>query len=224
MFQDRADAGAQLAEALARAPLPLRPVVFALPRGGVPVALPVAGRLGAPLDLLMVRKLGLPGQPEVAAGAVVDGAAHDVVFNERIMRAMSLTEADFVDDIRHRLAEIKARRAKYLKGRAPIDVAGRCAIVVDDGIATGATVRAALRALRRRAPSEIILAVPVAPADAIDELKPLVDRLVCLETPAPFWAVGAAYRVFDQVSDDTVAQILNEAPIDGAENAEGQNP
>ncbi len=207
MFKDRDEAGAALAEAVA-AEAPDAPVVLALPRGGVPVAQPVARRLNAPLDLLMVRKLGVPGQPELAAGAVVDGAAHQVVFNRDVLRMLGQSEADFDDAIREKLDEIETRRKTYLQGRAPVDVEGRTAIVVDDGIATGATVRAALTALRQRSPRAIWLAVPVAPRAAIAEIRPLVDRLICLEVPHLFQAVGAHYARFDQVSDAEVAAAM----------------
>ncbi len=217
MFNDRDDAGRQLAEAVAAA-APRAPVVLALPRGGVPVARPVARRLGAPLDLLLVRKLGVPGQPELAAGAVVDGAAHEVVFNADVLRMTGLAEGDFDHAIRDKLKEIEARRQSYLQGRAPVDVEGRTAIVVDDGIATGATVRAALKALRRRAPQAIWLAVPVAPREAIAEMEPLVDRLICLEVPPMFYAVGAHYARFDQVDDaEVVAGMRAEAEQSGKE-------
>ena len=210
MFHDREEAGRALAERLG-AMKPQRPVVLALPRGGVPVALPVARALRAPLDLLMVRKLGLPGQPELAAGAVVDGETHEVVFNPHVLRASGLSEADFAAVIDARLKEIEERRERYLGGRAPVPVAGRTAIVVDDGIATGATVKAALRGLRARAPAAIVLAVPVAPRDVVPELEPLVDELICLETPDPFYAVGMHYRNFGQVSDAEVVAGLQEA-------------
>jgi putative phosphoribosyl transferase len=210
MFNDRDHAAGLLADAV-EAAHPKDPVVLALPRGGVPVAVPVAERLGAPLDLLMVRKLGMPGQPELAAGAVVDGPAHEVVFNEGLLTASGLTEADFDGAITEQLAEIERRRRLYLGDHAPVDVTGRTAIVIDDGIATGATVKAALKALRKRDPAAIWLAVPVAPADTVPEFESLVDRLICLETPSPFWAVGAHYARFDQVSDEAVAAAMRAA-------------
>lgn len=210
MFNDRDHAAGLLADAV-EAAHPKDPVVLALPRGGLPVAAPVAKRLGAPLDLLMVRKLGMPGQPELAGGAVVDGPAHEVVFNKGILAASGLTEADFKPAIEEQLAEIERRRHLYLGDHAPVDVTGRTAIVVDDGIATGATVKAAIKALRKRGPAEIWLAVPVAPADAVPEFEALVDRMICLETPSPFWAVGAHYARFEQVSDEVVAATMRAA-------------
>lgn len=206
MFQDRTDAGERLAEALADHDLP-NPVVLALPRGGVPVALPVALRLKAPLDLLLVRKIGMPGQRELAAGAVMEGGTP--VFNPEVLRFSGLTEADFEAAVAEKRAEIAARRAAWLAGRAPVDLMGKTAIVVDDGIATGATVKAALQGLRARKPARIVLAVPVAPPDSLAALTPLCDEVICLETPARFYAVGAHYRVFDQVADDAVAQMLS---------------
>ncbi|WP_212524910.1 phosphoribosyltransferase family protein [Actibacterium sp. MT2.3-13A] len=210
MFRDRDHAAMLLADAV-EAAAPEAPVVLALPRGGVPVAAPVAERLGAPLDLLMVRKLGMPGQPELAGGAVVDGPAHEVVFNSGLLASFGLTEEDFKPAIEEQLAEIERRRRVYLGDHAPVDVTGRTAIVIDDGIATGATVKAALKALRKRAPAAIWLAVPVAPADTLPEFEALVDRLICLETPSPFWAVGAHYSRFDQVSDAAVAAAMRAA-------------
>jgi putative phosphoribosyl transferase len=207
MFRDRNEAGAALAEKLV-ALAPENPLVLALPRGGVPVASPIARALGAPLDLLMVRKLGMPGNPELAAGAVVDGAGHDVVFNIQLLRSMGLREEDFAAAISQKLSEIEDRRRLYLEGRTPMPVAGKSVIVVDDGIATGATVKAALKALRSRGTELIILAVPVAPQDTLDDLAGLADKIVCLEIPPLFYAVGAHYRVFDQVEDAAVQKML----------------
>ncbi|HCQ64193.1 MAG TPA: phosphoribosyl transferase [Rhodobacteraceae bacterium] len=205
MFRDRTDAGERLADALATRDLP-DPVVLALPRGGVPVALPVAKRLGAPLDLLLVRKIGMPGNRELAAGAVVEGGAP--VFNPEVLRFSAMTARDFDADVAEKRAEIAARRAAWLAGRDPVDLTGKTAIVVDDGIATGATVKAALQGLATRGAQRVVLAIPVAPADSLAEVAPLCDEVICLETPAPFYAVGAHYRVFDQVADDAVAEML----------------
>jgi putative phosphoribosyl transferase len=207
MFRDRTEAGEALAAALAATPL-TDPVVLALPRGGLPVAAPVAERLKAPLDLLLVRKIGVPGHEELAAGAVVDGPAQETVFNPGVLAMLGLREEDFAATVAAKLAEIETRRARYMGDVPPVPLEGRSAIVVDDGIATGATVKAALLGLRRRNPREIVLAVPVAPADSLAELRPLVTRTVCLETPDPFFAVGAHYRHFPQVEDGEVAAIL----------------
>lgn len=212
MFSDRTAAGEALAEALAEA-APKDPVVLALPRGGVPVALPVARALGAPLDLLLVRKIGMPGQSELAAGALVEGEPPQAVYNEELLRMTGLSEADFARQVAEKEEEIAERRRLWLEGRAPLSLDGRTAVVVDDGIATGATVRAALAGLRARAPAEIWLAVPVAPPDTLSALRSLADRVICLETPEPFRAVGLHYRHFPQVSNAEVAEMLrrNEA-------------
>ncbi|TDK42366.1 phosphoribosyltransferase [Antarcticimicrobium luteum] len=207
MFQDRDDAGKQLARAVARA-APQDPVVLALPRGGVPLAAEVAGALGAPLDLVLVRKIGMPGHAELAAGAIVDGPAPTTLFNTAILRAAGLSEADFEGRIDALKAEIEDRRARYLPGRDPVPVAGRTAILVDDGIATGATIRVAVKALRAQKPAAVWIAVPVAPADIISRLEAEADRVICLEAPQEFWAVGAHYREFGQVEDAEVTACL----------------
>ena len=212
MFSDRTEAGEALAEALTEA-APKDPVVLALPRGGVPVALPVARALGAPLDLLLVRKIGMPGQSELAAGALVEGEPPQAVYNEELLRMTGLSEADFARQVAEKEEEIAERRRLWLEGRAPVSLDGRTAVVVDDGIATGATVRAALAGLRARAPAEIWLAVPVAPPDTLRALRSHADRVICLETPEHFRAVGLHYRHFPQVSNAEVAEMLrrNEA-------------
>ena len=210
MFQDRVDAGRQLADRLV-ALAPVRPVVLALPRGGVPVAAEVAARLNAPLDLIFVRKIGVPGHEEYAAGAVADGAAPEVVWNEAALRSLHLTPAAFETAIAAELARIDARRVAYLGGRAPVPLAGCTAIVVDDGIATGATMRAALRASANRGAAQVVLAVPVAPREVVDDMRSLADRVICLDAPADFYAVGEYYRDFPQVTDAEVQAILGRA-------------
>ncbi|MFC3119021.1 phosphoribosyltransferase [Jhaorihella thermophila] len=209
MFRDRLEAAEALSEAV-EAAKPGDPVVLALPRGGVPLGVVLARRLGAPLDLMLVRKIGMPGHEELAAGAIVDGPAPTILFNHEILRVSGLTEADFTDRIKDLRAEIEDRRMRYLAGRAPVDVAGRTAILVDDGIATGATMRVAVNALRRRGPAAIWVAVPVAPADTVAVLEREADRVICLETPEPFYAVGAHYRRFEQVPDEDVVRIMSE--------------
>ena len=206
-FASRKEAGRLLAARVAA--LRLRdPVVYALPRGGVPVAAEVADALGAPLDLVLVRKIGSPGQPELALGAVVDGAAPEVVLNPDIVAATGAT-AGFIEVGRQReLAEIERRRTRYLAGRSSIDPAGRDAVVVDDGIATGATARAALHALRRRGAARLVLATPVAPADTLEALRGEADEIVCLFVPAPFFGIGLFYRDFHQLTDDEVIDVL----------------
>lgn len=210
MYRDRSDAGEALARALRKIELD-RPVVLALPRGGVPVALPVARALGAPLDLVLVRKIGVPGQEELAAGAIVDGPPEHLWLNEPLMRGLGFSRADLEPTITARRAELAERRRDWLQDRAPVDLAGRDAIVVDDGIATGATMRTALTALRERGPARVILAVPVAAADTLDELRPLADRIVCPLVPAHFRAVGVHYCEFAQVPGEEVRRAMKES-------------
>jgi putative phosphoribosyl transferase len=209
-FADRAAAGRLLGEQLAALNLE-RPVVLALPRGGVPVALEVARALDARLDLVLVRKIGVPWQPELAVAAVVDGDSPQIVVEERVKREAGITQEYIESEARKQLAEIERRRAVYLQGRSPVSVKDCTAIVVDDGIATGTTVRAALRALRQRAPAHLVLAVPVAPRETIEMLRPEVDRIVCLAQPEPFYAIGLHYADFHQLSDDEVVAALTEA-------------
>ncbi len=208
LFASREDAGRQLGDRL-RAMSVIDPLVMALPRGGVPVAVEVAEALQAPLDLVLVRKIGVPWQPELAAAAVVDGERPDLVLNGPVMAAAGLRDRDVEVLMRDHLVEIERRRRMYLGGRAPKAVVGRTVIVVDDGIATGTTVRAALTALRRRNPKRLVLAVPVAPEHTIAELTPLVDDVVCLARPRDFWAVGAYYADFHQVEDEEVVAAMS---------------
>jgi putative phosphoribosyl transferase len=206
-FQNRADAGRQLAHRL----LHLKgedAVVFALPRGGVPVGHEVAQALGVPLDLVLVRKIGAPDQPELALGAVVDGNLPETVLNQDLVDALGVTD-DYIKAVERReLAEIARRRRAYLGKRKPVPAAGRTAIVVDDGIATGATVRAALRAIRRQKPKRLVLAVPVAPSEVVARIKAEVDDIVCLMTPDAFYAISIYYADFTQLTDDDVTAIL----------------
>jgi len=211
-FKNRADAGRKLANALAEY-RNRKPVILALPRGGVPVAVEVAAALDAPLDLILVRKIGVPFQPELAMGAVVDGGAPIIVRNNDVIRLAGVAEAEFKIVCDRELAEIERRRHRYFGSRARIDVTGRTAIVVDDGVATGATTRAALQATRMRKPKKLVLAVPVAPADGLDVLRDNADEVVCLETHDPFGAIGFYYWDFGQVSDDEVIRLLNKTPV-----------
>ena len=206
-FIDRSDAGRGLAHALAKYK-GQRPVVLALPRGGVPVAAEIAIALQAPLDLILVRKLGVPMQPELAMGAVVDGATPLVVRNDDVIRMAGIEEPEFEAVCSRELAEIGRRRQRYLGGRERVDVAGRTAIIVDDGIATGATMRAALRATRQRSPARLVLAVPVAPTDTIAAMRQEADDVVCLEDYDAFGAIGLYYSDFCQISDEEVVEIL----------------
>jgi predicted phosphoribosyltransferase len=210
LFADRADAGRQLAERLL-AMQPLRPVVYALPRGGVPVAAEVAAALKAPLDLVIVRKLGAPGQPELAIGAVVDGGQPETVLNERIAALTGADDAYVAAARREALAEIERRRAAYTAGRPSPDPRDRTAILIDDGLATGATARAALHALRRRAPARLVLAVPLAPPDTLEALRAEADEILCLLETDLLAGVGGCYRDFHQLEDAEVIQLLDEA-------------
>jgi len=206
-FANRRVAGAALGAALR--PLGLHdPVVLALPRGGVPVAAEVARMLHAPLDLLLVRKIGAPFNPELAVAAVVDAAGDDLVVDAALMGELGLDLADVRARAVEERAEIARRRALYLGGRTRVPLAGRTVIVVDDGIATGTTVRAALKGLRRAGPAAIVLAVPVAPADTAAALAHEVDRLVVLRRPQPFRAVGQHYADFEQTRDAEVIALL----------------
>jgi predicted phosphoribosyltransferase len=212
-FLDRAAAGRRLAGALAHL-LPTKPVVLALPRGGVPVAAEIAEALHAPLDLVIARKIGTPLQPEVAMGAVVDGDAPIVLRNEDVIASARVSEADFRVIAAAERAEIERRRLRYLAGRQQVDVRDRVVVLVDDGIATGATVRAALRALRQRHPTRIILAVPVGPASVLERLRRDVDELVCLEMHERFASVGGFFTDFRPVSDEEVLAALGRCPAD----------
>jgi predicted phosphoribosyltransferase len=211
-FDDRSDAGRRLAKALAEY-RGRGAVVLALPRGGVPVAAEVAAALNAPLDLILVRKIGVPTQPELAMGAVVDGTAPIVVRNEEVIELSGVTADEFDATCASELAEIERRRKLYIGDRARADIAGQVVIVIDDGIATGATTEAALQAIRKRKPKELVLAVPVAPRDTVEKLRSEVDSLICLETPEPFGAIGYFYRDFRQVSDREVMAILKRLPV-----------
>jgi putative phosphoribosyl transferase len=211
VFDDRAQAGRELAKALARYRRE-RCVVLALPRGGVVVAAAVAEALDASLDLVLVRKIGAPMQPELALGAVVDGGTPIVVRNEDVIDAIGVNESQFDAICRRELSEIERRRQRYVGSRASVDVAGKVAIAIDDGIATGATMRAALRAVRMRRPSRLVLAVPVAPPEALTELRPDVDDLVCLEADEALGAIGLYYLDFRQVTDREVTTILARFP------------
>ena len=207
LFRDRVQAGRELAQRL----LPRRGsdlVVLALPRGGVPVAYEIAAALDAPLDIVLVRKIGAPLQPELAVGAVVDGDQPEVVVNEDVKAELGVPDSYIEAETEVQLREIERRRRLYLKGRHRVPVEGRTAIVVDDGFATGATMRAALRATRRRRPAALVLAVPVAPPASIEELRPETDEVICLHTPSWFAGVGQFYSDFHQVNDDTVAALL----------------
>jgi putative phosphoribosyl transferase len=211
IYRDRVDAGRRLATEVVALGL-VDPVVLALPRGGVAVAAEVARALHAPMDLLLAAKIGARGQPELAIAAVAEGPEPALVVDDELV-GDDLALADVHDRVPAALAELARRRREYLKGRTPVPVAGRPVVLVDDGIATGATVRAALTALRTRGPSRIVLAVPVAPLSQLAALAGLVDDLVCPLRPAWFGAVSTFYGDFSQVGDAEVVAALEAACI-----------
>lgn len=207
IFANRVEAGRMLAIELARKQYD-DPVVLALPRGGVPVGAEVARALQAPLDLVLVRKIGVPYQPELALAAVVDGEHPEVVVNEDVRRHAGVSDREFERIKASEIRELERRREIYLQGRKRVPIEGRTVILIDDGIATGATVRAAILGLRRGKPGTLVLAVPVAPPDTVQQLRREVDDIVCLETPSFFQAIGRFYRDFEQTSDQEVIELL----------------
>jgi putative phosphoribosyl transferase len=207
-FQDRRDAGRRLAGKLSRFK-DERPVIFALPRGGVPVGYEISHALGAPLDVFVSRKLGAPGQPEFGIGAVAPGGVR--VLNEDVVRRLGIPE-DYVEYITERETAEVERRLRYFRGERPEpDVGGRTAILVDDGLATGVTARAAVEAMRLRGPQRLVLAAPVCASQTAEHFRSLVDELVCLELPSNLGAIGFWYRNFDQTSDEEVVELLERA-------------
>ena len=205
-FRDRAHAGRVLARALAGYAGRDDVVVLALPRGGVPVAAELARRLGAPLDVLVVRKLGVPGHEELALGAIAPGGV--LVLDDRLVRRLGLTRADIERLVARELRELARRQVAYRDDRPPPDLRGKTVILVDDGLATGATMRAAAEAVRKEQPARVVVAVPVAAAETCDEFRDDVDEIVCVLTPAPFQAVGLWYEDFTQTTDDEVRELL----------------
>jgi len=217
-FKDRSDAGRKLAAVLTSYN-DQQPVVLALPRGGVPVAAEICAVLNAPLDLILVRKIGVPIQPELAMGAVVDGGQPIVVRNEDVIALAGIDESEFKTICDSELAEIDRRRQRYLGSGQRADISGQTAIVVDDGVATGATTRAALRATRMRNPKRLVLAVPVAPTVTVAELRSEADDVICLEDHEFFGAIGAYYADFSPVSDEQVIDILKRFPVQRLKDA-----
>ena len=210
MFRDREEAGERLGIELEKLRLH-QPVVLALPRGGVPVAAEVAKALRAPLDLIIVRKVGAPGNPELAVAAIVDGDPPDVVLNRDIVEAYSLDDDQLRTLIARERPELERRRLAYRGKHPPLSIAGKTAIIVDDGVATGTTMKVAIRALKRRSPREVVVAVPVAPPDTLAELACEADWIVCLSQPAHFHALGQHYLGFPQLSDGDVVSAMDKA-------------
>lgn len=209
-FRDRTDAGKRLAERL-RAIDTQNAVVIALPRGGVPIGAIIADELAVPLDVILVRKVGAPLQPELAVAAVTDGDTMRLTINRDIQAELGLSDKEIEELARLQLPEIERRRETYYRGRSPTPLAGKTVIVVDDGVATGATANSALRLIRAENPAHLVIALPVAPAEAIAELEKSADEVICLETPSPFYAVGAHYSDFSQVDDEEVIALLDRA-------------
>jgi putative phosphoribosyl transferase len=212
MFADREDAGRQLAAKLLRFK-DKDPVVLALPRGGVPIGLEVASALDAPMDLVLVRKIGTPGQPELALGAVVDGDKPELVINKEVKGLAHVTDEYITQQKARQLEEIERRRQLWLGDRPRVALKGRTALVVDDGIATGATVRAALHAVRRAGPARLVLGAPVAPPDTIASLCDDADEIICLATPDIFWALSMFYSSFPQLDDNDVSALMERTAV-----------
>lgn len=209
MFRNRQEAAEKLAQALAPY-RGLNPLVLAIPRGAVPMAKIIAESLGGEVDVLLVRKLGAPEQPELAIGAI-DENGH--IYLHPYARQLGLSAGYLEDEAANQLRTLRRRRAEYTPARPPIEPRGRIVIVVDDGIATGSTMTAALGALRERSPAKLIVATGVAPPDSLQKLRDFADEVVCLSSPDPFYAVGQHYADFSQVSDEEVIAILREETI-----------
>jgi predicted phosphoribosyltransferase len=212
LFRDRPDAGRRLAERLG--PIPGDVVVLGLPRGGIPVAYEVARALGAPLDVFVVRKLGVPGHEELAMGAIASGGVR--VVNRDVVEALGIPPRVLDEVARAEGRELERRERSYRDGRAAPEVGGRTVVLVDDGLATGSTMRAAVAALRQLRPARVVIAVPVAAASTCEELRAEVDDVVCADTPEPFVAVGRFYEDFSQTTDDEVRALLAEAGRDAS--------
>ena len=210
-FADRGEAGRRLADKLLHFK-DRQPVVLALPRGGVAVGFEIAHALDAPLDIVLVRKIGVPWQPELALGAVTDGAKYETFIDRNLAASLNIPDSYIEEETSRQLKEIERRREAYCEGRPSLEIAGHSAIVVDDGIATGATMRVALQAVRHHGPARLVLAVPVAPPDTFTAIREEVDEAVCLETPADLGAIGYYYRDFHQMSDREVTELLARAP------------
>jgi predicted phosphoribosyltransferase len=211
LFRDRYEAGRALAARLAKYAHRPDVVILALPRGGVPVAYEVARALEAPLDVFTVRKLGVPGHEELAMGAIATGGAR--VLNQNVIRAAGISQQAIDRTAEREQRELERRELQYREERPPLNVSGKTVILVDDGLATGSSMRAAAFALKQQHPARIVVAVPVASADTCDALQSEVDEVVCGVTPEPFWAVGQWYGDFSQTSDEEVRDLLRRANL-----------
>jgi putative phosphoribosyl transferase len=209
IFSDRRDAGARLAEALDSFANKSDVVVLALPRGGVPVGYEIAKQLGVPLDVLVVRKLGVPGHEELAMGAIASGGS--LIVNRELVRTLGIPDATLHHTIERERRELERRERVFRGDRPPLDVTGKTVIVVDDGLATGSTMLAAIQALRARHPAQLVVAVPVASPDTCQTLRTYVDQMICLYTPEPFYGVGLWYDDFSQTTDEEVRELLERA-------------
>ncbi|MFO8006558.1 MAG: phosphoribosyltransferase [Candidatus Brocadiia bacterium] len=209
-FEDRTQAGRRLAEELSDYEGRDDVLVLALPRGGVPVAYQIAEKLDVPMDIFLVRKLGAPANPELAMGAIASGGVR--VMNDDVVSTLRVSEAQIQQVAEREQAELERREQAYRGDRPRPEVEGKVVILVDDGLATGATMRAAVRALRSRGPQRIVVAVGTAPPDTVEQMEQSVDELVCLVTPRPFFGVGGSYRDFSQTTDEEVKRLLDEAP------------
>ena len=208
-FKNRTEAGLELAKRLQTEGYDGNVLVLALPRGGVPVAFEVAKAFGAKLDVFIVRKLGTPGQEELALGALASGGVR--VMNDDLVRRLGVSEERVARVVERESAELVRRERLYRGERTPLQTEGRTVILIDDGLATGASMRAAVTALRFCEPAKLVVAVPVAAPDTCAALEPEVDAIVCLETPTPFYGVGRWYKHFPQTSDEEVQALLKEA-------------
>ncbi len=215
LFQDRRDAGRTLASALRHYAGRSDVLVLGLPRGGVPIAYEIAVALHAPLDVFVVRKLGTPGQEELALGAIASGGVR--VLNAEVVHALGIRTEEIESVTRRELPELERRERQYRGDRPPLDAHGAVAILIDDGLATGSTMRAAAAALKPMEPAKIVVAVPVAARATCDELRSEVDDIVCLHTPDRFYAVGQWYREFEQTTDEEVRELLQAAERQTAE-------
>jgi putative phosphoribosyl transferase len=209
VFRDRVDAGGKLAKQLSTYANRSDVIVLGIPRGGVPVAFEVANALNAPLDVFLSRKLGVPGQEELAFGAVATGGIR--VLDHELIDAVGIPEHEIERITEHVKMELERREDVYRSGRPPLDVEGQTVILVDDGIATGSSMRAAINALRQMKPARIVIAVPVAPVSTCERLREDVDELVCIDTPEPFFAIGQFYEDFSQLTDEEVTLLLHRA-------------